>query len=314
VKRGIEQELLNRKMKVTVVPSFFTSAQIESYAPDGILLSNGPGDPSILADEHKTIRALVDLGYPVFGICLGHQLLAHAFGGSTFKMKFGHRGSNHPVIDKKTGKVAITTQNHGFAVDLERVPDGFEVTHLNLNDGTVEGMEHKELPVFSVQYHPEANPGPHDSKYLFDKFIEKLRNDDEAKEDAKKVSEKEDIKMNEGIEPKKEIGIKENDKKEHKLKNVKCFYCEKEMDCPESMLNAKKHICFECFNKHEDELSEESPGEVHVDIPKDISEFGKMIDKAIEDGFADFYEQTKSGDGTVFFCRRCIHVCAHETF
>jgi len=119
-------------------------------------------------------------------------------------------------------------------------------------------------------------------------------NDDEAKEDAKKVSEKEDIKMNEGIEPKKEIGIKENDKKEHKLKNVKCFYCEKEMDCPESMLNAKKHICFECFNKHEDELSEESPGEVHVDIPKDISEFGKMIDKAIEDGFADFYEQTKS--------------------
>jgi len=174
VKRGIEQELLDRKMKVTVVPSFYSAKQIESFEPDGILLSNGPGDPAILTEAHKTIRQLSDLNYPMFGICLGHQLLAHAFGGKTFKMKFGHRGSNHPVLDKRTGKVAITTQNHGFAVDHEHVPEGFDITHTNLNDNTIEGMQHRELPVFSVQYHPEANPGPHDSKGLFDKFMKML--------------------------------------------------------------------------------------------------------------------------------------------
>jgi carbamoyl-phosphate synthase small subunit len=168
-KRGIIQELLDRKIKVTVVPSFAKSDEIKSLEPDGILLTNGPGDPSMLTDCHRTIRQLVD--YPMFGICLGNQLLAHAFGGSTYKLKFGHRGANHPIINLKTKKVAITTQNHGFAVDPQKLPDNFEITHVNLNDETVEGIKHKELPIFSVQYHPESNPGPHDTKQLFDQFL-----------------------------------------------------------------------------------------------------------------------------------------------
>jgi len=174
VKLGIVRELVARGVEVVAVPSFASADQIKSYEPGGILLSNGPGDPAILTEAHKAIRSLSDRGYPIFGICLGHQLLAHAFGGSTFKLKFGHRGSNHPVLDRKSGKVAITTQNHGYAVDPERVPEGFQITHVNLNDGTVEGMEHGELPVFSVQYHPEASPGPHDSKKLFDRFVNML--------------------------------------------------------------------------------------------------------------------------------------------
>jgi carbamoyl-phosphate synthase small subunit len=173
-KRGIVQELLNRKIKVTIVPSFAKVEEIKALEPDGILLSNGPGDPSILTDAHRTIRELADSGYPLFGICLGNQLIAHAFSGSTYKLKFGHRGANHPVIDQKTKKVAITTQNHGFAVDSESLPEEFEITHINLNDGTVEGIAHKELPVFSVQFHPESNPGPHDSKQLFDRFVSML--------------------------------------------------------------------------------------------------------------------------------------------
>jgi len=174
VKMGIVRELAARGCEVVVVPSFSSAQQVRSHEPDGILLSNGPGDPAILTEAHKTIRSLSDAGYPIFGICLGHQLLAHAFGGTTYKLKFGHRGSNHPVFDKRTGKVSITTQNHGYAVDPARVPDGFALTQFNLNDGTVEGMEHNELPVFSVQYHPEASPGPHDSKKLFDRFVESL--------------------------------------------------------------------------------------------------------------------------------------------
>lgn len=174
VKRGIVDELVARGCEVIVVPSFATAEQIMKYEPDGILLSNGPGDPAILTEAHKTIRKLYEYDYPLFGICLGHQLLAHAFDGKTYKLKFGHRGTNHPVLDKKTGKVAITTQNHGYAVDPEKVPEDFEVTHVNLNDKTIEGMQHNDKPIFSVQYHPEANPGPHDSKYLFDKFVRML--------------------------------------------------------------------------------------------------------------------------------------------
>ena len=154
---------------VTVLPAASTADQILESGPDGVFFSNGPGDPAILTEAHGTIRELTKK-YPVFGVCLGHQLLAHAFKGSTYKLKFGHRGSNHPVLERKTGRISITTQNHGYAVDQKRVPDGFEITHLNLNDNTVEGMEHRELPVFSVQYHPEASAGPHDSQYLFAEF------------------------------------------------------------------------------------------------------------------------------------------------
>lgn len=169
MKKGILDELLARGLEVIVVPSFATEKDIKSYEPDGIMLSNGPGDPSLLTAAHKTLSNLSD--YPIFGICLGNQLLAHAFNGTTFKLKFGHRGSNNPVLDLKTKKIAITTQNHGYAIDSNSIKKQFETTHVNLNDDTIEGMQHKDKPIFSVQYHPEANPGPHDSKYLFDKFV-----------------------------------------------------------------------------------------------------------------------------------------------
>jgi carbamoyl-phosphate synthase small subunit len=139
--------------------------------PDGLLLSNGPGDPEPVAYAVETIRGLME-DYPVFGICLGHQLLGLAFGGRTYKLKFGHRGANHPVKNLLTGKVEITSQNHGFCVDINSICDAnIEITHINLNDQTVEGMRHRTLPIFSVQYHPEASPGPHDANYLFDQFI-----------------------------------------------------------------------------------------------------------------------------------------------
>jgi carbamoyl-phosphate synthase small subunit len=172
VKMGIARELAARGCEVHILPSHSTSPEIRALEPDGILLSNGPGDPSILAKAHKTIREL-EGKCPIFGICLGHQLIAHAFEGDTYKLKFGHRGSNHAVLDKVRGKVSITTQNHGFAVG--KVPEAFEITHENINDKSVEGMRCLDKGIFSVQYHPEASPGPHDSRYLFDDFVKMMK-------------------------------------------------------------------------------------------------------------------------------------------
>jgi carbamoyl-phosphate synthase small subunit len=145
--------------------------EVLATRPDGIFLSNGPGDPAPLTYAIDSARALVDSGVPVFGICLGHQILGLAVGGSTFKLKFGHRGTNHPVKNHATGKIEITSQNHGFAVHAGSLPSDIEVTHTNLYDNTVEGFRHRGRPVFCVQYHPEASPGPHDADYLFHDFI-----------------------------------------------------------------------------------------------------------------------------------------------
>jgi carbamoyl-phosphate synthase small subunit len=180
VKRSIIRELLKRDMSVTLVPASTTAKEILLMKPDGLVISNGPGDPALLDYVAKTARDLIEK-MPVFGICLGHQVLAQAVGGRTFKLKFGHRGSNHPVKDLKTGRVYITSQNHGYAVVEDSLPDEFVVTHRNCNDGTVEGFRHRELPVSSVQYHPEANPGPLDSKYFFDEFKESIRIQTDAK-------------------------------------------------------------------------------------------------------------------------------------
>jgi carbamoyl-phosphate synthase small subunit len=174
VKMGIIRELVKRGCEVHALPSFSTANNIKALEPDGILLSNGPGDPAILTEAHKTLRELE--GYkPIFGICLGHQLLAHAFGGDTYKLKFGHRGSNHAVLDLRSRKVSITTQNHGFAVG--RMPEGFELTQVHVNDRSVEGMRNNPKSIFSVQYHPEASPGPHDSLCLFDEFMKMMWSD-----------------------------------------------------------------------------------------------------------------------------------------
>ena len=175
MKRNILRSLRQRGFGVTVVPATTTADEVLALNPDGIFLSNGPGDPEALPYAHETVRSLI--GHkPIFGICLGHQVLGFAFGGRTFKLKFGHRGGNQPVKDLRSGKVAITSQNHGFAVDPESLPPEIEVTHVNLNDNTVEGMRHKTLPVFSVQYHPEAAPGPHDAEYFFEQFGELIKN------------------------------------------------------------------------------------------------------------------------------------------
>src|SRR5262245_51717839 len=155
--------------RVTVLPGTATAEQVLSHRPDGIFLSNGPGDPAALGYAIETIRGLAGKR-PIFGICLGHQLLGWALGGETFKLKFGHRGANQPVLNLQTNKVEITTQNHGFAVKLDTLPRDLEPTHVNLNDNTNEGMRHRRLPIFSVQYHPEASAGPHDSVYLFEEF------------------------------------------------------------------------------------------------------------------------------------------------
>ncbi len=175
IKYSIIRNLAKRGCKVTVVPASTSAREIRSLNPHGILLSNGPGDPEPISYAVETIKILLEQ-YPIFGICLGHQLLGLAWGGRTFKLKFGHRGANHPVKNLLTGGVEITTQNHGFCLDIESIRDPeVEVTHINLNDQTLEGMRHTSLPVFSVQYHPESSPGPHDSDYLFDDFVNLMK-------------------------------------------------------------------------------------------------------------------------------------------
>ena len=172
-KRNILRSLAACGLDVTVVPAETKADAVLALEPDGIFLSNGPGDPAICRYAIESAKVLVKK-LPVFGICLGHQILGHVFGGKTYKMKFGHHGGNQPVIDLGTGKVEITSQNHSYAVDPKSLPDSVVMTHKNLNDNTCEGLRHKELPVFSVQYHPEAAPGPHDALYLFRRFVELL--------------------------------------------------------------------------------------------------------------------------------------------
>jgi len=175
---GMKLNILRRfsayNCQVRVFPASAPAADLLALEPDGIFLSNGPGDPAAVDYAVTNARAVVASGRPVFGICLGHQVLGLAMGGRTFQLKFGHHGTNHPVQRLATGKVEITSQNHGFAVDPDSLPDDVEVTHLNLYDGTVEGLRHKERPVFCVQYHPEASPGPHDADYLFRLFLDAM--------------------------------------------------------------------------------------------------------------------------------------------
>jgi carbamoyl-phosphate synthase small subunit len=175
IKRNILRKLRDLGCKVTVLPAQTPASEALAIPADGYFLSNGPGDPAAVTYAAEAARALVDSGKPVFGICLGHQILGLALGGKTYKLTFGHHGANHPVKDLATGKVEITSQNHGFAVDVESLAGKATLTHVHLNDQTVAGMELAGKPVFSVQYHPEASPGPHDADYLFDRFIRAMR-------------------------------------------------------------------------------------------------------------------------------------------
>ena len=174
-KQNILRHLRERGLKVTVLPPDVSAEEILKHRPDGLFVSNGPGDPAVLDYAVTPIKGVIGK-LPIFGICLGHQLLGRAIGAKTFKLKFGHRGGNQPVKNLDTGRVEITSQNHGFAVDLASLEAaGGVITHINLNDNTVEGFRHKDLPIFCVQYHPEASPGPHDASYLFDAFIELMK-------------------------------------------------------------------------------------------------------------------------------------------
>ncbi len=175
IKHNIMRHLAQRNCQVTVVPATATAKDILALKPHGLFLSNGPGDPEALPYIVNTVKSLLE-EMPIFGICLGHQILGQAFGGKTFKLKFGHHGGNQPVQDLHTGCVSMTSQNHGFAVDVDSISGkNVEMTHINLNDRTCEGMAHKKLPIFSVQYHPEAAPGPHDATHHFDKFIDLMK-------------------------------------------------------------------------------------------------------------------------------------------
>jgi carbamoyl-phosphate synthase small subunit len=175
VKQNILRMLVHSGCRVTVVPASMTATAALDLEPDGIVLSNGPGDPEAVSYAIHEVKKLIGKK-PIFGICLGHQLIGLALGGKTYKLKFGHHGGNQPVMDLGTKKVEVTTHNHGFAVDMDSLGQDVELTHVNLNDQTVEGMRHRWLPVFSVQYHPESSPGPHDAHYLFTRFKEMMRN------------------------------------------------------------------------------------------------------------------------------------------
>jgi carbamoyl-phosphate synthase small subunit len=176
VKRNSLRELSQLGCRITVVPADTPASEVLALKPDGIFLSNGPGDPASMNNEVAQIKQMLEAKVPTFGICFGHQLLGRAFGGSTFKLRFGHRGGNQPVKQIDAAHVEITSHNHGFAVKAESLPTDVEVTEINLNDNCVEGMRHKNLPVFSVQYHPEAAPGPHDAEHHFQRFVELMKN------------------------------------------------------------------------------------------------------------------------------------------
>ncbi|MGE3275676.1 MAG: glutamine-hydrolyzing carbamoyl-phosphate synthase small subunit [Vicinamibacterales bacterium] len=174
IKLNILRRLAAHGCTIRVFPAGTPAAELLAWEPDGIFLSNGPGDPAAVTYAVENVKALIDTDKPIFGICLGHQLMALALGAETYKLKFGHRGANHPVKDLSSGKIEITSQNHGFAVNPDSLPATARVTHLNLYDGTVEGLRHVDKPMYSVQYHPEASPGPHDADYLFRQFLDEM--------------------------------------------------------------------------------------------------------------------------------------------